>query len=70
MSVVCRSLTGKPYVVPIAESTTVRDIFNRSRAPIEAAQAIKAEALRRRTSDNVSVSCVGFKARTQPAPVE
>jgi serine/threonine protein phosphatase PrpC len=44
------------------------DIFNRCRTPTEAAQAIKAEALRRRTTDNVSVICVDFKARVQPPP--
>jgi serine/threonine protein phosphatase PrpC len=40
------------------------DIFNRAHSPMEAAQAIKTEALRQRTTDNVSVICVDFKART------
>jgi serine/threonine protein phosphatase PrpC len=43
----------------------VADIFNRSRTPSEAAQAIKVEALRRRTTDNVSVMCIDFKVKLQ-----
>jgi serine/threonine protein phosphatase PrpC len=37
------------------------DIYARCRDPIEAARVIKAEALKRGTTDNVSVMCVELR---------
>ena len=41
------------------------DIFTRSGNPIEAARAIKTEALKRGSTDNISVICVELKYKTE-----
>jgi serine/threonine protein phosphatase PrpC len=43
------------------------DIFNRYEGPIQAARAIKAEALRRGTMDNVSVMCIDLATKAETA---
>jgi serine/threonine protein phosphatase PrpC len=40
------------------------DIYTRCESPVEAARLIKTEAIKRRTTDNVSVMCVDLHVRT------
>jgi serine/threonine protein phosphatase PrpC len=43
------------------------DIYNNSDGPINAARAIKAEALKRGTMDNVSVMCIDLRRKAETA---